>query len=214
MRLYALSLALLTVLSLAGCQSSYFSLMDKAGISKREMLVDRIEDARDAQIKARYAFSRAADRYQAALHPSGNAPPVTLEQLQKAYADSSKAAAAVAPRVEVVEHVGDALFEEWRGELSHYRDAKLVAASRDAYDHSRAQYQQLLTSMRTAQTHVAPALENLNEQLLLIKHRRNAEASNGLDESTRSIPEDVAPLLIEMQRSIDQAGAFVNLLQP
>lgn len=211
MRLIA---TLLAALLLSACQTGYFSLMDQAGISRREMLVHRVEDARDAQIKARYAFSRAEDRYQAALHPSGNAPEVTLEQLRKAYADSDKAAAAVAPRIDNVEHVGDALFAEWRDELGRYKDPRLAAASRDDYDRSLAQYQRLLASLRSAQSHVAPALDGLNDQLLLVKHQRNAAALSGLDSSERPIAGDMQPLLMDMQRSIDEAASFSRSLRP
>lgn len=209
-----LILILLASLLLSGCQTGYFALMDKAGISRREMLVHRVQDARDAQVKARYAFSRAEDRYQAALHPSGNAPEVTLEQLHKAYADSDKAAAAVAPRVDNVEQVGDALFAEWRDELGRYKDPNLAASSRDEYQHSLAQYQQMLRSMRDAQSQVAPALAGMSDQMLQIKHRRNAQAISDLEDSERSVEGDLQPLLIDLQRSIDQAAGFAQTLQP
>jgi len=207
-------IALLALFCLSGCQTGYFQLMDKAGIPKRQILVNRVQDARDAQIKARYAFSRANDRYQAALHPSGNAPAITAEELAKAYADSDKAAKAVPPRVDIVQHVGDALFSEWKSELGQYRDANLAATSRAEYETSHRQYLALLAQMRTTQQQVQPALDALNDELLFIKHQSNAQAISGLKDSERTIPGNIGPLLIDMQRSIDQAGTFLQRLTP
>ena len=42
------SLIVVTVL-ISGCQRAYFNVMEKVGVHKRDILVDRVEDARDAQ---------------------------------------------------------------------------------------------------------------------------------------------------------------------
>jgi hypothetical protein len=35
--------------ALAGCSSAYYSTLEKVGIHKRDLMVSRVEDARDAQ---------------------------------------------------------------------------------------------------------------------------------------------------------------------
>jgi len=47
------------LLALVGCQSAYYSAMEKAGIHKRDILVDRVEDARDSQQAAKEQFKDA-----------------------------------------------------------------------------------------------------------------------------------------------------------
>ncbi|MFT5770182.1 MAG: hypothetical protein ACI9H8_002167 [Lysobacterales bacterium] len=41
---------MLSMFTLAGCASTYYKAMDSIGFEKRDILVDRVEDARDAQL--------------------------------------------------------------------------------------------------------------------------------------------------------------------
>ena len=41
------------------CQSMYYSAMEKVGVHKRDILVERVEDARDSQTKAKEEFKGA-----------------------------------------------------------------------------------------------------------------------------------------------------------
>ena len=51
-----ISVALLMSLSLAACQQAYYATMEKFGVEKREILVDRVKDARDAQVEGQQQF--------------------------------------------------------------------------------------------------------------------------------------------------------------
>ena len=42
-----------TLLALTGCASVQYSALEKVGIHKRDILVDRVEDARDSQTETR-----------------------------------------------------------------------------------------------------------------------------------------------------------------
>ena len=46
---------LLSVSLLSGCQSAYYSAMEQVGIHKRDIMVDRVEDANVAQKDAQHA---------------------------------------------------------------------------------------------------------------------------------------------------------------
>ncbi len=52
---FALGLALLAV----SCTSTYYGVMEKFGYAKREILVDRVEEGRDAQQDAKQEFQSA-----------------------------------------------------------------------------------------------------------------------------------------------------------
>ncbi|MDE1166338.1 MAG: DUF2959 family protein [Pseudomonas sp.] len=104
----AFFLALTALLALAGCQNTYLSAMEQAGIPKRQILQNRVEDARQAQIRARFQFSRSLDNYRRALQAK-DAPAEQYAALEQDYRDTEKAARAVGPRVDTVEQVADAL---------------------------------------------------------------------------------------------------------
>ena len=43
---------LVVILLLTGCSSTYYGAMEKVGIHKRDIMVDRVTDARDSQAEA------------------------------------------------------------------------------------------------------------------------------------------------------------------
>jgi len=51
--------AVLLLLLFGGCSKAYYDAMEKVGIHKRDILVDRVEDARDAQSEAQEQFKSA-----------------------------------------------------------------------------------------------------------------------------------------------------------
>ena len=56
---------------LIACESTYYSAMEKVGIEKREILVDRVEKARDSQGEAQEQFTSALERYSALMNFDG-----------------------------------------------------------------------------------------------------------------------------------------------
>ncbi|MFO7534380.1 MAG: DUF2959 family protein [Kiritimatiellia bacterium] len=62
------------LLTLCACRSLYYGTMEKMGFPKREILVDRVEEARDSQNQAKYrdlmgAMRKAEARLEPALSP-------------------------------------------------------------------------------------------------------------------------------------------------
>ena len=54
---------LATATLLAGCETAYYSAMEKVGFAKRDILVSRVESARDSQQEARQATVRYVERF-------------------------------------------------------------------------------------------------------------------------------------------------------
>ena len=48
---------------LSGCQSAYYKTMETFGKHKRDLLVDRVENARDAQEAAKEQFQSALEKF-------------------------------------------------------------------------------------------------------------------------------------------------------
>lgn len=58
-----LGLILATTMLFLGCQSMYYAGMEKMGYHKRDLMVSDVEQARDAQQKAKEQFKSALDRF-------------------------------------------------------------------------------------------------------------------------------------------------------
>ena len=54
-------------LCFAGCSKAYYGAMEKVGVHKRDILVDRVEGARDAQSEAQEQFKSALEQFGAVI---------------------------------------------------------------------------------------------------------------------------------------------------
>lgn len=212
MRLF-LTLLLPVLLALGGCQSAYYATLEKVGVHKRDILVDRVEAARDSQQEARKQFQSALDRYRSVVQVQGGELQARYEALNKEYQASEAAARDVRKRIEAVEDVAEALFDEWESELKLYSNASLRNASAAELKRTRAQYKTLVDRMRAAERRIEPVLSVLRDQVLFLKHNLNARAISALQGEYRTLQGNVDQLLRDMQRAIDEADSFVRNLQ-
>jgi hypothetical protein len=65
------TLLVLAVLMLTSCQTAYYAAMEKLGYPKRELLVSRVQQARDSQQAAKEQFQSALERFRAVVHFRG-----------------------------------------------------------------------------------------------------------------------------------------------
>ena len=62
-RVLMVAMLVLAAWLVAGCQSMYYKTMEKFGYEKREILVDRVIDARDAQQETKEQFTSALEKF-------------------------------------------------------------------------------------------------------------------------------------------------------
>lgn len=201
------------MLTLSGCQSAYYSAMGKAGVHKRDILVDRVEDARDSQQDAKQQFKDALERYRSVVKVNGGDLEQRYEALNREYEASVAAANDVRARIEAVEDVAEALFDEWEDELQQYSNASLKNASARELSRTRSEYRTLLQRMKAAEKRIAPVLAVLHDQVLFLKHNLNARAIGALQGEYRTLQSNVDQLMADMQRAIDEADSFIRRLQ-
>lgn len=200
------------LLSLTACQSVYYASMEKLGIEKRELMVDRVEDARDEQADAKETFADALEAFTAVTEYEGGDLEAVYDKINTAYEDSQEAAERVRARIDKVESVAEALFAEWEQELDAYQSASLRSSSAASLRETRASYTGMLTKMRKAEASMEPVVELFQDQVLYLKHNLNARAIAALDMEVVKIQEEVASLVKEMEASIDEANAFMSRL--
>lgn len=134
-------------------------------------------------------------------------------KLNAEYEDSVAAASAISEHIDSVENVAEDLFDEWEEELSQYSSDKLRRSSAKQLHDIRYQDQQLICTMRRAEKSVKPVLSALHDQVLYLKHNLNARAIATLKSEFSTINTDINRLVGEMQKSIDQANAFINQIK-
>ena len=208
----ALLLLPLLLFPMTACQQAYYQTMEQFGYHKREIMVDRVGAARDSQTEAKEQFKDALEKFSALVdHDGGN-----LEKLYDKLSgelDQSKAkATAVRERIDGVEDVSEALFDEWEAELEQYSSASLRASSARRLQETKSQYRDLIKAMRRAEAKMKPVLAALNDQVLFLKHNLNARAVASLEGELAGVESDVAVLIRDMEASIAEADAFIETL--
>ena len=211
-KVYPLYLAVMVTL-LAGCQSAYYSAMEKVGYHKRDIMVDRIEDTQVAQENAQAQFKSALVRFRHTINFDGGDLEAVYDDLNKEYERSVSAADKVRNRIDGVKNVSEALFAEWQKELSQYANQKLRNASERELKVTRRHYQQMLSSLETSERQMQPVLNAFHDQVLYLKHNLNARAISALKGEFASIKSDIDQLIRNMQVSIDQSKQFVKTLK-
>ncbi len=196
-----------------GCQTAYYNTMERLGVQKREILVDRVGDARDAQEAAKQQFEDALEQFRAIVEVDAGELEATYDRLRREYDRSVTRAETVSERIDSVEHVAAALFAEWEGELGEYESAELRAQSRRQLKATRRQYDQLMQRMRDAESTMAPVLAAFRDQVLTLKHNLNARAIAALRGEVRSVEADIKGLIEEMEAAIAAADEFLARLE-
>jgi hypothetical protein len=205
---------LLTVLLLtAGCESAYYGAWEKMGVHKRDILVDRVEDAADAQSDAKEEFQSALEKFSSVVSVPPSDLKDTYEELADAFEDAEARAEEVTDRIESVEDVSEDLFEEWQEEIEQITNARLRSASADQLRRSRRQYEELIQSMRRAESKMPPVLDAFRDQVLFLKHNLNAQAIASLEGELGMIETNVAALIRDMETSISRSQAFIEDMQ-
>lgn len=195
-----------------GCQKAYYDTMEKFGVHKRDIMVNRVEEARDSQHEAKEQFQSALDQFIQVLNYKGGKLEDKYKSLQAEYDKSEAKAEEVRDRIDAVENVSEALFAEWENELDQYSSAALRQDSERKMKQTRIQYVQLITAMRKAEAKMDPVLRAFKDQVLYLKHNLNAQAIASLQSELVAVESDIADLIREMEKSIGEANAFIKTM--
>lgn len=204
-----LSSAAVAVLTLNGCATAYYSAWEKVGYHKRDILQERVEDARDAQADAQVEFKDALEQFGSVVAIEDTDLKRAYDKLNAEYEDSLAAAELVSERVDEVDEVANALFEEWEDELGQYTNAKLRRSAKGQLDQTKGNYGQLLRTMRNAESSMKPVLNTFRDNVLYLKHNLNAQAVGALRGEFESLQTDVQRLIGEMNKSIAESDKFI-----
>ena len=197
-------------LALSGCASTYYGTLERFGLEKRDILVDRVKDARSEQADAQETFASALDEFRALVEVDGGALEQQYDKMNASYKRSQKQAADVRARIKAVNDVGDRLFTEWEKELALYESPDLRRRSSEQLSATRSDYTQLLAAMNRAAAKMDPVLELYQDQVLFLKHNLNARAISSLETETIKIEQRVEALIAEMNAAIAEADAFIE----
>src|SRR2546421_5305452 len=190
---------LVTCLTLLGCKSANYALWNKLGYEKRDILVSRVEKAKNDQEKAKEQFKTTLDRFKELTNFQGGALEDKYKKLSAEYDRCKARADDVSSRINSVDTVAQDMFKEWKSELSQYSNADLRRKSQQELYDAQARYQQLIALMRKSEQKMQPVLTAFHDQVLFLKHNLNAQAVASLQTTAQGIETDVQALIKDME---------------
>jgi Protein of unknown function (DUF2959) len=194
---------------LPACDSLYYKTMKKFGMEKRDILVKRVREAREAQQEGKEEFRSALDRFKSVVETEGSSLEDKYNDLNKQLERSEDRARKIHDKVKSVKDVASDLFKEWEKELGQYRDRALRAESERELRETRRRAQGVIAAMEKAEKRVDPVLQPLRDRVLFLKHNLNASAIGALDQELVALRTNVDALVVDLESSIAEAETFI-----
>lgn len=142
--------------ALTGCASVQYSALEKVGIHKRDILVDRVEDARDAQTETREQLVSAYEELSELVGHEGGDLEDKYDRLSKEVERSRDETGDLDEHLSDIDRVSEDLFDEWQSELELYSSAALRSDQEQKLKLARRQYSAMRERMQTARNRVDP----------------------------------------------------------
>lgn len=197
-------------ISVTACSKAYYGAMEKVGVHKRDILVDRVENARDAQADAQVQFKDALEQFGSVVKIETTDLKDAYEKLNSEYEKSDEAAREVSSRIEKVESVADDLFAEWENELGLYKNKALQDASARKLIDTETRYKEMLASMHRAEKSMDPVLRTFRDNVLFLKHNLNAQAIGSLRSEFSGLKVKIDALIKNMNDAITNSNQFIK----
>jgi chromosome segregation ATPase len=197
------------LIALSGCASAKYSALEKVGIHKRDLLVDGVEDARDAQSETREQLVTAYEELSALIGHDGGKLEEKYKRLSKEVEQSQDSIEDLDDHLADIDRVSKALFDEWKDELDLYNNAALRADQAKKLAQARRQFSTMRDRMQTARDRVDPVMAVLSDNVLYLKHSLNAQALDALRGQATTLEGQVDALIRDMQIAIEEADAFI-----
>ena len=192
------------------CQGVYQNL--RFNRQKRDIVVYRVECARDSLDEVKQQFNTALEKFSTLTHFQGGSLEEKYRHLKSEYDLSLAKAQALKNHIASVDEAALGLFAEWQEELQGYQSRSLRSNSQRSLKAARQHYNRLMKAMKEAENKMYPVLAAFQDQTLLLKHNLNAHAIAALENDFVAVGINIANLIGAMEKSIAEANCFLNSL--
>jgi hypothetical protein len=206
-----LPLILLT-LFMAGCQSTYYRAMATLGKEKRDILVQRIKEAKKDQDQTKQQLQTTMESFQALTGFQGGSLERNYKRLNSDYENAASQAGKLHDKVQSINQVSNDLFREWQGEISAMSNGKLKSQDAVMLRDAKVRQGTYLRAMRKTEDQIAPVLKAFRDQVLFLKHNLNSRAIGSLKSTSANLQSDVAELVQSIDASSQEADKLITSL--
>jgi hypothetical protein len=198
--------------ALGGCTSAYYSVMQKLGKEKRDILVQRVKDSKKDQQDTKEKLQTTMESFQALTGFQGGSLEKSYKKLNGDYQSAADQVGKLHHRIESIDQVSSDLFTEWQGEIDQMGNAKLKAKSSAMLKDAEVRQASYVKAMRTTELRIAPVMAAFRDQVLFLKHNLNARAIGSLKATSATMDSNVTALMKSIDGSMSEADTLIASL--
>jgi predicted nucleic acid-binding Zn-ribbon protein len=203
--------SLFMLLLFSGCANNvYYAGMEKVGFHKRDIMVDRVKKVQDSQKDAQEEFKSALEQFGSLVTIKDSNLKDAYEKFNEEYEDVNESAEDLNNKIDKLEDVSLALFEEWEEELALYKNQKLKAQSQENLRDTQTKYKKMMKGMRNSENSMQPILDTFKDNVLILKHSLNAQAIGALQGEFGTLKKEISSLISKMNQSIQSSNIFIK----
>lgn len=206
-----LTLVLFT-LSLTGCTSTYYKTMRTLGKEKRDILIQRVKDAKKDQDQTKQQLKTTMESFQALTGFKGGSLEKSYKRLNSDYESANSQAKKLHDKIQSIDQVSNDLFKEWQKEINEMGNAKLKAQSSTMLRNAKTRQAAYMRAMHQTEDRIEPVLSAFRDQVLFLKHNLNSRAIGSLKGTSATLQSDVAGLIQSIDASSQEADKLIASL--
>jgi len=205
-RAVAAVLVYVFLIFIVGCGNAYKA----SGQYKRELLLNRIEKARQCHDQAREQFEVVLANYTSIIDGKGGDIRTKYNKLNRECKRAESIDEDMSKRIKEVEKVGKPLFRDWEDELNQYQDEQLRRTSEEQLDLTRSKYLKCIHSIKACQAKVKDVIALINDQILFLSHNLNSKALTTFKKDTSYLKDEISGLVKQMQNAVKETETFID----
>jgi hypothetical protein len=186
--------------------------MATLGKEKRDILVQRIKEAKKDQDQTKQQLQTTMESFQALTGFQGGSLERNYKRLNSDYENAASQAGKLHDKVQSINQVSNDLFREWQGEISAMGNGKLKSQDTVMLRDAKARQATYLRAMRKTEDQINPVLKAFRDQVLFLKHNLNSRAIGSLKSTSANLQSDVAELIQSIDASSQEADKLITSL--
>jgi Protein of unknown function (DUF2959) len=186
--------------------------MATLGKEKRDILVQRIKEAKKDQDQTKQQLQTTMESFQALTGFQGGSLERNYKRLNSDYENAASQAGKLHDKVQSINQVSNDLFREWQGEISAMGNGKLKSQDTAMLRDAKARQATYLRAMRKTEDQINPVLKAFRDQVLFLKHNLNSRAIGSLKSTSANLQSDVAELIQSIDASSQEADKLITSL--
>jgi DNA repair exonuclease SbcCD ATPase subunit len=186
--------------------------MQKLGKEKRDILVQRIKEAKKDQEQTKQQLKTTMESFEELTGFQGGDLEKSYKKLNSEYERADSQANKLHDKIKSIDQVSNDLFSEWQKEIDEMHNRQLKDRSETMLRDAKTRQGSYMKAMHATEEKMSPVLSAFYDQVLFLKHNLNARAIGSLKETSAKINGDVDSLLKSMDGSMAEADRLISTL--